>query len=311
MMNVFSCVPNWGGVREEGGERELILALKARVEEWLAFREHEGEKPYELSTSRFELDEKQLLRILRRCRFNVQASLTEWTEWITWREEVDANSITGRDFESNLTPLSIAKWCGKDKEGRPALVLTGRLLRSDFKFKSIRLFRRYLVFMAERGVHLCNEQGAERACIIYDRRMLDFHHCDAELHNACKPWFNQIRRFYGDRIGNIYILHMNWLFHNVFLFILSPLIGLMRREGSANLYAVQSAEELEQYFELDQLKLNNTPLEEEQVHHLAVETEDLVVDELYGIRAEGIRLPGGTIMTGIPAESAAPILLPS
>ena len=84
----------------------------------------------------------------------------------------------------------------------------------------------------------------------------------------------------------------------------------MRREGSTNLYAVQSAEELEQYFELDQLKLNDTP-EEEQVHHLAVETEDLVVDELYGIRAEGIRLPGGTIMTGIPAESAAPILLPS
>ena len=167
--------------------------------------------------------------------------------------------------------------------------------------------------MVEKGVHLCNELNLEHACVLYDRRMLDYQHCDSELHNACKPLFHKIRQFYGDRIGNIYILNMNWMFYHVFTFVLAPLVGIFRKAESTNLYAVQTAKELDEWFDTNDLLLDNTLLEGEPVH-MMVETEEIVVDEQYDIRTEGIRLPGGTIMTGIPPESisnAAPRSLPT
>ena len=110
--------------------------------------------------------------------------------------------------------------------------------------------------MAEKGVHSLNEQGLEHACVLYDRRMLDFHHCDPELHNGCKHLLTAIRRFYGDRLGPVYILHMNWLFFGVFSYILKPFLTLFQNTDSMKMHAVQTPEELHEWFDEEHLLLD-------------------------------------------------------
>lgn len=304
MNNIFSCAPSWAGFSDptEDDESKLILALKDRLDSWAKREEDEG-RPYAFHESGFENDDKQLLRILRRCGKNVEAAFKEWVEWVKWRADLGANDINEGDFEEHLTPLGIAEWRGNDKEGRPTLVLTGRLLTDNFGYKSVRLFRRYALHMTEKGVHLLNKEGLEHACILYDRRMLDFHHCDPELHNGCKHLFTAIRRFYGDRLGPVYILNMNWLFFSVFSFILKPFLSLFQKTNSTKLYAVQKSEELHEWFDDEHLRLNETHLEEEDPEPLVLETEELVMDDQYDIRTEGVKLQGGMILTGLPAES--------
>ena len=303
MSTIFSCVPTWAGFADPTkGDEAMIGLFKSKVNAWIERVQEDGH-PYEFHASGFEKEDKQLLRILRRNGDDVDTAFQEWVEWMKWRADLEANEIKEEEFKAHLTPLGIADWRGKDKEGRPALVLTGRLLTDKFRYKSVRLFRRYAIHMAEKGVHSLNEQGLEHACVLYDRRMLDFHHCDPELHNGCKHLLTAIRRFYGDRLGPVYILHMNWLFFGVFSYILKPFLTLFQNTDSMKMHAVQTPEELHEWFDEEHLLLDETHLEEEDHEPYVYDTEELVMDEAYDIRTEGVKLQGGTILTGLPMES--------
>jgi hypothetical protein len=311
MNTIFSCATGaWAPFEDPkvgADEDKQLLILKERVNDWIG-KEQEAGRPYDFHPSNFETTDKQLMRILRRCGHDIEVSYNEWVDWVKFRAEAKANEIKLEDFAAHLTPLGLAEWRGQDKEGRPSLVLTGRLLRQEFQFKSVALFRKYTLHMAETGVHMLDEKELEHACILYDRRMLDFEHCDPDLHTGCKEYFDNIRRFYGDRIGNVYILNMNWLFYSVFSFLLKPLLNILQKAGS-KMHAVQKPAELSQWFDDEHLLLNETHLENLEPEAVAYETEEVLMDPTYGIKTEGVRLAGGMIITGVPTPKAAPAVL--
>ena len=63
------------------------------------------------------------------------------------------------------------------------------------------------------------------------RRGLEFRHIDPLLYPMSKNTINDLRTYYGDRLGIIYIVYANWLFWTLFQFILKPFLLLISRQG--------------------------------------------------------------------------------
>jgi len=308
MDTIFSCASGaWAPFQDPSvtaDEPQQVLLLTERINDWIG-KETEGGRTPSFHSSRFETTEKQITRILRRNNHVLEEALKEWIEWVKWRETHKANDIKETDFTNTLAKLGIAEWRGQDKEGRPSIVLTGRLLRDGSYRPDIPLFRKYAIYMAEKGVHDLDEKRLEHACILYDRRMLDYQHCDANLHTGCREIFSDIRRFYGDRVGNVYILNMNWVFEKVFAFVLKPLVKIFGNNAS-RLNAVQEPQELEKWFDDEHLILDTTHLENLNPDPVVYETEEILIDPAYGTTTQGLRLPGGMIITGVPSKPKQP-----
>jgi hypothetical protein len=116
--------------------------------------------------------------------------------------------------------------------------------------------------MAEKGVHSCDEQKVEHACIIYGRRAMESRHTSVTLHNAIRPILHSVNRFYSrERVGRLYIVHFVNLVYSIFLSaLLKPLLSLL--DDSSKLVSVQTKLELRDYFDSNGLLLAGAGLEE-------------------------------------------------
>jgi len=143
------------------------------------------------------------------------------------------------------------EWRGNDSEGRPCLVLTARLLYRYIEPQpEVKLLQQHFIYMAEKGVHSCDEQKVEHACIIYGRRAMESRHTSVTLHNAIRPILHSVNRFYSrERVGRLYIVHFVNLVYSIFLSaLLKPLLSLL--DDSSKLVSVQTKLELRDYFEI-------------------------------------------------------------
>ncbi len=168
--------------------------------------------------------------------------------------------MTEADFEP-MARLGIAEWRGCDKEGRPCLVLTARLLPDDeAALPSGKLFQQYIIWIAEKGVRLCREQQSDTACLLYDRRAIEFKHLNTRLHTACKPILKLVSRFYDGYIGRLYILHMNIVFRLLFSWAIKPLLWLV--SDPSKIHRCETRADLRQFFDAAGLLLASAGLEE-------------------------------------------------
>ena len=165
-------------------------------------KKKERRPPVTLHSSGFELAPAQLERLYKRMKYDINDTFEEWVRWVSWRRDLGINDFKEADF-AVLDKMGFAEWRGQDKEGRPCLVLTARLLDRDLEpHPPVKLFQQYLLHMAEKGVHLCDQLKVERACIIYDRRAMESRHTSTTLHNAVRKILQDVHYFYSrDRIG--------------------------------------------------------------------------------------------------------------
>ena len=165
-------------------------------------KKKERRPPVTLHSSGFELAPAQLERLYKRMKYDINDTFEEWVRWVSWRRDLGINDFKEADF-AVLDKMGFAEWRGQDKEGRPCLVLTARLLDRDLEpHPPVKLFQQYLLHMAEKGVHLCDKLQVEHACIIYDRRAMESRHTSTTLHNAVRKILQDVHHFYSrDRIG--------------------------------------------------------------------------------------------------------------
>ena len=238
-------------------EEQVINSLAVLIDANKDCKDHIVEKMTQIAPLEdFEISREQLGRIVRRCRLDPDASYQEWEDWIQWRRKYELHEAKDSDF-SEIINLGIASWRGQDREGRPCLVLTGRLLDSQMN-KSRSLFRRYAVYLADQGVQLCDEQKVEKCCILYDRREMGFEHIDNGLSDALKPQIREISRFYRDRVGVLYVFHLNILWRMMFFVMGAPLLWLM--DSLNKILPVRTEQELMEYFDSSGLLLSATGL---------------------------------------------------
>lgn len=115
-------------------------------------------------------------------------------------------------------------------------------------------FKKFVIRMAEKGCQLADEAGQETISIIYDRRGLDYKHIDPVLHNTTRTTFDQLRTFYGTRLGVLYILHANFFFWTFFTLFLKPFLNLLSSH-SHKIQLVNDVRGLLPYFDEDQMFL--------------------------------------------------------
>jgi hypothetical protein len=132
-----------------------------------------------------ELDEQALARFLRARQQSVDAALEMWENWVVWRREMAVDAIKEDDVRNELESQK-ALWHGRDRMGRPCLVIRPRY--HDPSRRNLEEFKRFAVFIMEQGCRLADESGTGQVvraspahcllwlsecvyaqCIIYDR----------------------------------------------------------------------------------------------------------------------------------------------
>ena len=268
---IAQCAPSMFANQYDTAENVQIL--RNQINAWIigqAESSTEGEEakrppPIVLDPSGFETNDKQLTDILNRMKGDIEEAMKEWKAWIFWRRDYVINDMTEEDFLP-ITRMGLASWRGSDKEGRPCLVLTGRLLQTEDEvgqppLPPAKLFQQYVIWMAEKGVRMLNEEGAtaDSACILYDRRAMEFIHLNTKLHTACKPVMQHISRFYHERIGRIYILHLNFALRWLFSIVLKPVLWLV--SDPSKVHRCEDRSDLHMFFDSQNLLLSSAGLE--------------------------------------------------
>ena len=253
--SLYTCTTYWFNKvspnPEQLTEEEAIETLKCQIETYKTRQSEAENGPESTELEDFECSTEQAARIVRRCKLNPIDSYREWEDWVTWRRSMQLHTAKDADF-ADLAAYGIASWKGHDREGRPCLVLTGRLLDPQSP-KPRNLFKRYVAYIAEKGMHICNQENVEKCVILYDRRGMGFEHINTGLVSAVQPELRAVSRFYKDRVSVIYILHLNILWRVLYSAIVIPALWLV--SSVDKLLIFQSVHELDDYFEKKDLGL--------------------------------------------------------
>lgn len=80
-----------------------------------------------------------------------------------------------------------------------------------------------------------------QVCILYDRRGLGDEHLDPNLYQICRDQFGEMQAHYGERLGLIYVVHINWFFWLLYQYIMQPFLEIT---GRPMVQVVETPEEL-------------------------------------------------------------------
>lgn len=246
----------WAGFKDpvvpQSEEDQAFSLFQQLVDIHLVRSEQADILPLADPPEKWEKSTKNLLRFLRNNDHDPNKALKSYLEWLRWRRKVGADAITDEDIQHEVKD-GLAAWRGQDKDGRLALVVTGRCLNPAERLGSVRSFQKFIIKTVEDGLKQADERDVEEVCIIYDRRGLEFRHLDSSLHRMSQPTISILQQWYRNRMGRIYIVSLNWVFHAVFMYILLPILGLMSLDKK--IIVVEDSKELLEYFHEDQLFL--------------------------------------------------------
>lgn len=200
----------------------------------------------ELTTDPKYLDTDNILRVLIARKFDLDASFAMWVKWYEWRVQYRADEITELEMMPHIS-TGKAFYHGTDKKGRPCLIVRFRNHRPDqFPLEDT---MRYMIYLVEYGVNLADKSGIGQISVIYDRAGLSSENRDSKLIELVKKLSSMLQDFYAERLGAVYVLHINWLYWLMFQ-IAKPLLNKKTRE---KIQIVRNVEGLAQYFDSDQL----------------------------------------------------------
>ena len=108
---------------------------------------------------------------------------------------------------------------------------------------------RFAAFMMEEGVKKTEALGSEKICVIYDREGMTRQNIDFSMFGVLQSLLGMVQDFYAERLGAVYVLHANWLYHAIF----GMLKPVLTERTKSKMKLLGSPAELGEYFELDQL----------------------------------------------------------
>mmetsp|Transcript_5269 Transcript_5269/g.9666 ORF Transcript_5269/g.9666 Transcript_5269/m.9666 type:complete len:241 (-) Transcript_5269:36-758(-) len=197
------------------------------------------------SESRF-IETDALLRFLRAREHNAYHALEMWIKWKDWRIEYNVENIT----EHSVMPLiqsGKAFWHGYDRQSRPCLVIRVRYhVPGQF---SVEQTMRYAVFLLEQGTAESDRVGSKQICVIHDRGQMTKKNKDDELMTIGRTLSSMLQDFYAERLGALYVLHVNWFYWLMFQ-MMKPLLSKKTRN---KIHIMNKPRELQQYFDPAQL----------------------------------------------------------
>jgi len=162
---------------------------------------------------RIYLDSRALKRFLVARDYNVEKALEMWEKWVQWRKEYRADQITEQEMMPHIQ-TGKAFYHGKDAENRPCLIFRVRYHYPNQA--SLEDTMRYCIYLIEKGCQLADELGSGQICVIYDRGEITSANKDNRLIDAIKSLSGMLQDFYAERLGAVYVLHVNWFYWLMF-----------------------------------------------------------------------------------------------
>eukprot|EP00600_Ochromonadales_sp_CCMP1393_P006258 CAMPEP_0174961800 /NCGR_PEP_ID=MMETSP0004_2-20121128/4439_1 /TAXON_ID=420556 /ORGANISM="Ochromonas sp., Strain CCMP1393" /LENGTH=287 /DNA_ID=CAMNT_0016210281 /DNA_START=162 /DNA_END=1025 /DNA_ORIENTATION=+ len=208
----------------------------------------------DLAASDYEKKVNHLKRFLKKQAYEIEAGLNMWEEWVRWRHANEIDQIQENEIEHERRE-NIFAWRGKNKEGMKCLVVTGRNLDPSERKGSFRSFKRHLLKVIDEGLMAVDDDEQDQICILYDRRGLEFEHIDPNLYQFCRKASDDMRYFYENRVGALYILELNWLYWIFYRVVISPAMALLSATFHKKFFTANSPADLLAHFHEEDLQL--------------------------------------------------------
>ena len=199
-----------------------------------------------VGTDDAQADDAALLRFLRARELRVPAAHAMVQKWQAWRADFGVDGITEANIAAEAA-TGKAYWWGHDRQRRACVVIRPRL-HWPGKF-STEDSMRFAAFMMETGVKKTEALGSEKICVIYDREGMTRQNIDFSMFGVLQSLLGMVQDFYAERLGAVYVLHANWLYHAIF----GMLKPFLTERTKSKMKLLGSPAELGEYFELDQL----------------------------------------------------------
>eukprot|EP01031_Cornospumella_fuschlensis_P033008 gene33008-39926_t len=211
-----------------------------------------------LQPTDYEKSDKVLRRLLKKHSHDLEAALSEWHRWAQWRREHDVEGLLLRDEDvQHELREHVFRWAGRNKQHMLCCVITARQFDAQGRQGTYSSYKKFLVRSVEEGLRRADASDdpslSEQVCVIYDRRGLGYAHVDPGLHQSCRKLVEELRDFYGQRLGALYVLHCDWSFRLLYNAFIWPLLALLAKDQ--HFVVLQEPHELLAHFDSDQLLL--------------------------------------------------------
>lgn len=108
---------------------------------------------------------------------------------------------------------------------------------------------RYSIYLVEKGVKKSDQLGSKQICVIYDRGEMTSANRDSGLISLFRQLVSMLQDFYAERLGALYILHVNWFFWAIFK-IIRPFLS---KKTSEKIHVLGNLDELKEFFDSSNL----------------------------------------------------------
>ena len=196
---------------------------------------------YTISEEKCFNDPHLLIRLLRARDFKVPEAFEMWKRWHEWRITYRAESIMKSEMLPHIQ-TGKAFYFSADKLNRPCLVVRARH-HWPGQF-SIEDTMRYSIYLVEKGVKKADKLGSKQICVIYDRGEMTSANRDSGLISLFRTLVSMLQDFYAERLGALYILHVNWFFWAIFQ-VIRPFLSAKTRE---KIHVLKNLNELLHHF---------------------------------------------------------------
>ena len=188
----------------------------------------------------------QLIRLLRARNFKVRDSFEMWKKWHEWRVTYRADSISKAEMRLQIE-TGKAFYFLTDKLNRPCLVIRARNhWPGQFSAEDT---MRYAIYLVEKGVKKADKNGSKQICVIYDRGDMTSANRDTNLISLFRQLVTMLQDFYAERLGALYIIHLNWFFWAMYQ-VNKPFLSSKTKE---KIHILKNLESLQEFFEPNSL----------------------------------------------------------
>mmetsp|Transcript_3471 Transcript_3471/g.3215 ORF Transcript_3471/g.3215 Transcript_3471/m.3215 type:complete len:131 (+) Transcript_3471:345-737(+) len=108
---------------------------------------------------------------------------------------------------------------------------------------------RYCIYLVEIGIRLADESGNGQICVIYDRGQMTDANRDPELIGTMKRLSGMLQDYYAERLGALYVLHVNW----VYWLMYQAVKPMLQKKTRNKVHVLRNANGLRDHFSQDQL----------------------------------------------------------
>ncbi|XP_072970291.1 uncharacterized protein [Typha angustifolia] len=153
-----------------------------------------------------EVDNWMLRRFLRARDLDVDKASALFLKYLRWRREAAPNGFISDDDVKNELPQKKICVQGRDKKGRPIVVLFGG--RHHYSKRDMDEFKRFVAYCLDKICSRTSTSQEKFACIV-DLKGWGYSNCDIRGYLA---GLEIMQNYYPERLGKAFLIHVPYIF---------------------------------------------------------------------------------------------------